>query len=81
MNMKDLMAFEKAADDTVAVVEKFYDRYMTLSDEDTNKIQEYIKTISKEDISLFVNQFESIKRCVGRLDQLLTCMINNEPLE
>lgn len=82
MNTKELMSFEIAAEDTAKVVGNFYDRCMKISDEDANKIQECIKTLSKEDISiLFINQFESIKRCVGQLDQLLTSMINNEPLE
>lgn len=72
------MAFEKAAEDVTEIVEKFYDRYMKINDEETGIIQEYIKTMTSEDISLFTNEFLKIENSINRLDQLLTCMINNK---
>lgn len=79
MNMKDLMAFEKAAEDVTVVVTNFYTRCMALDREDTVKFQDYIKTMTREDVSLlFTCEFEAIKKSIGRLDQLMTSIVGDE---
>ena len=78
MNMKELMAFEKAAEDVTEIVATFYTRCMALNEEDTIKFQNYIKTMPNEDVSVFTDEFEIIKRSIGRLDQLMTSIVGDE---
>lgn len=78
MNMKELMAFEKAAEDVTEIVEKFYVRCMGLNNEDTIKFQDYIKKMKNEDVSIFIDEFEIIKKSIGRLDQLMTSIVGDE---
>lgn len=77
------MSFELAAENVTEVVTTFYTRCMALNEEDTIKFQDYIKTMPKQDVSVFIHEFEIIKRSIGRLDQLMTSIIGdeNKPLE
>jgi len=78
MDMKDLISFEKAAEDVTEVVATFYTKCMALNKEDTIKFQDYIKTMPKEDVLLFTDEFEIIKKSICRLDQLMTSIIGDE---
>lgn len=78
MDMKELMSFEKAAEDVTDVVTAFYTRCMALNKEDTIKFQDYIKTMPNEDVSVFTHEFGIIKRSIGRLDQLMTSIVGDE---
>ena len=78
MDMKELMSFELAAENVTEVVTTFYTRCMALNEEDTIKFQNYIKAMPNEDVSVFTDEFEIIKRSIGRLDQLMTSIIGDE---
>jgi hypothetical protein len=78
MDMKELMSFELAAENVTEVVTTFYTRCMALNEEDTIKFQNYIKAMPNEDVSVFTDEFEIIKRSIGRLDQLMTSIVGDE---